>query len=64
MSGSDAICLARWVGDSDRSSVGVDLVSNSSQSNLKTDEENGLSPTDSVSGIRKTVVITTHSVRV
>jgi hypothetical protein len=64
MSGNDAIYLARWVGDSDRSSAGADMVSNSSQSNFKTDEENGLSPTDSVSGIWKTVVISTHSVRI
>jgi hypothetical protein len=64
ISGNDAIYLARWVGDSDRSSVGADMVSNSSQSNLKADEENGLSPTDSVFGIRKTVVISTHSERI
>jgi len=64
ISGNDAIYLARWVGDCDKSSFGADLVSNSSQSNLKADEENGLSPTDLVSGIRKTVVTSTHSVRI
>jgi hypothetical protein len=62
--GNDTIYLARWAEDSDRGSAGADVVSNSSQSKLKTDEENGLSLTDAVSGIRKTVSISTHSVRV
>jgi hypothetical protein len=62
--GIDAIYLARWAEDSDRGSAGADVVSNSSQSKLKIDEENGLSPTDEVSEIRKTVSISTHSARI
>jgi hypothetical protein len=61
---NDAIYLARWVGDSDRGSAEADVVSNSSQSKLKTDEESGLSPADAMSGIRKTVSISTHTVRI
>lgn len=64
ISGNDAIYLAGWVGDSDIGSAGADEVSNSSQSKLKTDEEISLSLTESVSGIRKTVVISTHSIRI
>lgn len=64
ISEDDAIYLSRWVGDSDMGSAGAEVVSNSSQSKLKTDEENGLSPRDPVSGIRKTVLISTHSMKI
>lgn len=61
---NDAIYLVQWGRDSDRGSAAADVVSNSSQSKLRLDEENILPSTDSVSGIRKTVTVSTHSVRI
>lgn len=61
---NNAIHLSRWMGDNDRGSAEADGGSNSSQAKLKVDEENGLSPADTSPGIRKTIVVSTHSVRI